>query len=110
MEAKIYNWNAWTEETRPDFLVSKYKTDLQNSGFKIVDEVYHFFDPFGFTALFLLSESHFAIHTFPEEDKTYLELSSCVKEYYDAFKKQQERTEPCSKKSIQTTPIKSQTE
>ena len=44
----------------------------------------HYFTPYGYTALFLLAESHFALHTFPEENKTYIELSSCVKKgfYY----------------------------
>jgi len=87
MKAKIRNWHSWTNETRPDVLISKYKNLLQSSGFNIVDSVFHFFDPYGFTALFLLSESHFAIHTFPEEGKSYLELSSCVDEPFDEFLK-----------------------
>ena len=85
MKAMIRNWNSWVNETRPDILMSKYKNQLQESGFKIVDTSVHFFDPFGFTALFLLSESHFAIHTFPEEGKSYLELSSCVDAPFDRF-------------------------
>ena len=40
--------------------------------------------------LWLLAESHFAIHTFPEENKMYIEISSCVKKYYDNFLKQLE--------------------
>lgn len=78
MLAKMNNWNGWTEETAADVLYSKYKTALTKSGFNIRNEVVEFFNPHGFTALFLLSESHFAIHTFPEEGKSYLELSSCV--------------------------------
>jgi S-adenosylmethionine decarboxylase len=35
--------------------------------------------------LFLLSESHFAIHTFPEEGQSYIELSSCVFEPFLKF-------------------------
>ncbi len=35
--------------------------------------------------LWLLAESHFAIHTFPEENKMYIEISSCVKKYFDNF-------------------------
>lgn len=87
MKAKMYNWNGWVEETRPDYLNAKYKKILLESGFYIRDEVHTFFEPFGFTALYLLSESHFAIHTFPEESKSYIELSSCVKEYFDEFMK-----------------------
>ena len=89
MLAKMNNWHAWIKETRPDFLMSEYKTLLLDCGFNIVNECYHFFNPYGFTALILLTESHFAIHTFPEENKTYLELSSCVdlpfKRFIDAF-------------------------
>jgi S-adenosylmethionine decarboxylase len=32
-----------------------------------------------------LSESHFAIHTFPEEGQSYIELSSCVFEPFLKF-------------------------
>ena len=49
-----------------------------DSGFQILDKCEHYFPVQGYTGLWLLSESHFAIHTFPEEDKTYIELTSCV--------------------------------
>jgi S-adenosylmethionine decarboxylase len=32
-----------------------------------------------------LAESHLAIHTFPEEGKTYIELSSCNERMQKAF-------------------------
>lgn len=93
MIAKINNWHDWVSETRPDTLMAKYKADLNKSGFNVVDTVCHFFDPYGFTALFLLSESHFAIHTFPEAGKTYIELSSCVDEPFNRFLKLQNNGE-----------------
>ena len=40
-----------------------------------------------YTSLYLLGESHFAIHTFPEENSTYIELVSCVKDKFDNFLK-----------------------
>ena len=85
MQAKMNNWHCWINETRPDVLMAEYKKLLLESGFNIVNECYHFFSPFGFTALILLTESHFAIHTFPEENKTYIELSSCVDRPFDNF-------------------------
>lgn len=85
MEAVIYEKSAWISETRPDVLVAKYKNYLKASGFNFCGEDYKFFYPHGFTAVFLLSESHFAIHTFPEEGKTYIQLSSCIKRYFDEF-------------------------
>ncbi len=85
MKAKMNNYKCWTKETRPDVLNAKYEKMLLDSGFKIVEKKYHFFSPYGFTALYLLSESHFAIHTFPEENATYLELTSCVDDPFKVF-------------------------
>ena len=85
LKAKMNNWHGWTGETRADVLYAKYKQILLDSGFKIMNECSAIFSPQGFTALFLLAESHFAIHTFPEECRTYLELSSCVDKQFHAF-------------------------
>lgn len=85
MQAKMNNFKAWIDECRPDFLNGTYKKLLQESGFNIVSMQFHFFEPFGFTALYLLGESHFAIHTFPEENKTYIELTSCVEMPFKRF-------------------------
>lgn len=85
MKAKMNNWHGWTSETRADVLYAKYRQMLLDSGFRIMNECTAFFSPQGFTALFLLAESHFAIHTFPEENKTYLELSSCVDKQFNSF-------------------------
>ncbi len=60
---------------------------LNESGFKILFFKDYYYQPFGYSAFWLLSESHFAIHTFPEDNKTYIQLSSCNKQYYLYFKK-----------------------
>ena len=87
MKAQIFNWHGWTSETDPKKHYKEMKKGLIDSGFKILSEVEHHFQPYGYTALFLLSESHFAIHTFPEEGKSYLELSSCVEGQYKKMQK-----------------------
>lgn len=87
MKAKMNNYTDWVECVEPDILYSYYEKLLIDSGFTIVDTCQKFFHPFGFTALFLLSESHFAIHTFPEENKSYIELSSCVDTPFNNFMK-----------------------
>ena len=51
----------------------------------MLDVLEHHFEPQGYTALYLLAESHFAVHTFPEFGRTYYELSSCNMEYYVRF-------------------------
>jgi len=45
--------------------------------FIVLDKVYHKFEPQGFTMLFLLSTSHFSIHTYPEYNKCSIDLYSC---------------------------------
>ncbi len=85
MQAQIWNYSDWICETDPDALKSEYDKIIRNAGFGVLNEVEHYFRPQGYTKLYLLCESHFAIHTFPEEGKTYIELSSCNKPYYEAF-------------------------
>jgi S-adenosylmethionine decarboxylase len=87
MKAQIYNYSAWINITDPKTLFNEYKEKLINSGFGIEDVIEKYFEPHGYTALFLLIESHFAIHTFPEEGQSYIELSSCVKNPFDNFVK-----------------------
>lgn len=83
----MWNANGWLEiGTQSDEdLKTKWNTILRDSEFTILKYVDHQFDPFGFTGLWLLGESHFAIHTFPEENKYYWELSSCVESKYDNY-------------------------
>ena len=83
----MYNHQFWTEETDPKTLLERFQNHLVKSGFKILDFTEFHFSPYGYTALFLLGESHLAIHTFPEEKKSYIELSSCVKSKYLLFLK-----------------------
>lgn len=78
MESIIYNGKYWISETSPDLLKSLLERGIINSNFKILNFVEEFFQPFGYTALWLLGESHIAVHTFPENDCTYIEVSSCV--------------------------------
>ena len=85
MKAEMSNWHKWIDVTDPDVLDGVYRERLADAGFKILDECEHHFEPYGWTKLYLLAESHFAIHTFPEENRTYLELSSCVRPQYEKF-------------------------
>lgn len=87
MEAKIWNLNDWITECDPVVLCNVFDKMLRDAGFTILNEVEHYFEPQGFTKLYLLCESHFAIHTFPEEHKTYIELSSCNKKMQLEFVK-----------------------
>lgn len=85
MKAQMFNYQNWIEETSPFELRKKYDNQLKLSGFGVLSFVEYNFEPEGYTAIWLLSESHFAIHTFPEEDKSYIELSSCIEKQYIKF-------------------------
>ena len=85
MEAIIDNYSDWIEEINPTVLVEDFKEILIKSGFGLLNFMEHNFEPQGYTAIWLLAESHFAMHTFPEENKTYIELSSCNREMYNQF-------------------------
>ena len=85
MKARIWNHHEWITETDPKTLFMRFDSMLHNAGFHVLRCVEHHFNPYGYTCLFLLGESHFAIHTFPEENKTYIELSSCNKVLHDRF-------------------------
>lgn len=87
MKAQMFNISGWIEETNPFILREKYNYLLKESGFGVLSFCEYTFEPQGYTALWLLSESHFALHTFPEEEKTYFELSSCIEKQYLKFKK-----------------------
>lgn len=77
MIAKIWNFSGWIKSCDKDDLKQKFDNLLKRAGFTVLNEVEHKFEPQGYTALWLLAESHFAIHTFPEKGITYIELSSC---------------------------------
>lgn len=88
MKAIMYNYNKWIKYEKEEIIVPKLEEMIRKSGFTIINKVEHYFEKQGYTGLWLLAESHFAIHTFPEENKIYIEISSCVKEYFDRFVKE----------------------
>ena len=85
MKAQMFKLSGWVQSTDERYLTYRYMELLKQAGFNVLGRIDHQFAPFGYTILFLLGESHFAIHTFPEENKTYIELTSCVKSYFNAF-------------------------
>lgn len=92
MKAVMYNYNTWIKYQKEEILINLIENLLLESGFTIINKTEHYFTNQGYTGLWLLAESHLAIHTFPEEDKIYIELSSCVKKYFDYFIKHFEET------------------
>ncbi|RZT00005.1 S-adenosylmethionine decarboxylase [Aquimarina brevivitae] len=85
IEAKIYSFNIWIEETEAVNLKTIFEGLLKKSAFNILKFSDYHFPIKGYTCFWLLAESHLAIHTFPDDKKSYVELSSCNKEKLDVF-------------------------
>lgn len=58
-------------------LKSIFNKTLKEHNFSILKTTFYSFEPQGFTAIFLLSESHLAVHTYPEHNSLYFNLYSC---------------------------------
>lgn len=50
---------------------------VKNIGLSIVKMIEHDFKPYGATKLFILSSSHLAVHTWPENNYMHLDLLVC---------------------------------
>ena len=85
MEAKIDNFSSWMRYSSDHQLKTDVERLIINSGFTVLKFIDHVFEPQGYTALWLLAESHCALHTFPEEHKAYIEISSCNSDMYVNF-------------------------
>ena len=84
-KAQIYNYACWVKLSDSEVLQKGLQSFLEKSGYSILNFVEHHFTGNGYTSLWLLGESHLALHTFPESGKSYIELSGCNKEYNDRF-------------------------
>ena len=94
MKAEIFSYQKWISGTDGNQISAFLNKSLIEAGFKIITYTSHAFSPQGYTALWLIAESHLALHTFPEENKSYIELSSCNKEKNKTFKKRVEKRYP----------------
>ncbi len=49
----------------------------KKSNLNYIKSMNHTFKPQGSSAILLLKESHFAVHTYPEDKKVLIDISSC---------------------------------
>lgn len=61
----------------PDKLREYLDNALREGGMTVLHVHEHSFKPQGYTVLFLLAESHAALHTFPEFKRVYVHIYSC---------------------------------
>ncbi len=86
MKAELFNFKCWINASDSEELREKLASFLTQSEFEILGFIDHQFSPQGYTCLWLLAESHLAVHTYPEHNKSYIELTSCVEGKLEAFK------------------------
>lgn len=75
----------WVSECSPQLLCEVVDRCLLLSGMKVISFTEHYFSPQGYTSLWLLSESHVAVHTFPEHDATHVSVACCNEQKFDNF-------------------------
>lgn len=77
VKAQMYNVRAWIKGTDAVELQKTFDALLKLAGYKVLNFTDHDFPNGGYTCLWLLAESHLAIHTFVADNKSYIELSGC---------------------------------
>jgi S-adenosylmethionine decarboxylase len=82
----IFSLRFWIKQTEPEILKSVFDNQLSETDFKVLNFSEFFFPVQGYTAIWLLAESHLAIHTFPLHEWTYVELSGCNESKTETFK------------------------
>lgn len=79
------NKRFYTAITDPLDLRELFENKLRAHGLQILGFMEYQFEPQGYTAIWLLAESHLAIHSFPEQGLSYVELSFCNEEKFEEF-------------------------
>jgi len=83
----IFNLKGWIKLVDDKQLKELFEDILNKAEFTILNYSAHQFPLNGYTAFWLLAESHLALHTFTESGWCYIELSSCNKEKTSVFRK-----------------------
>lgn len=70
---------------RADHLENIMNRIAERCGFHVVARAFHQFEPHGATGVLVLSESHFSAHTYPEDNKVYLDIFCCSIDFEPEF-------------------------
>lgn len=85
MEAVIYEKSGWLEEADPGKIKLLVESAINKALFTVCAFSEHFFEPLGYSACWVIGESHIAVHTFDEKKITYIQVSSCSKAKFEIF-------------------------
>ncbi len=86
LKAEMFNYDCWVHDVNEKSLIPDLERCLKMSGFTIVNFIDHTFPIQGYTCVWLLAESHLAIHTFPDQKKAFIQISSCNNDKLTRFK------------------------
>ncbi len=89
---QIFSLRCWARNVDPVALKVHFDELLSVTGFTVLNFSEHHFPVQGYTSIWLLAESHLAIHTFPQNGWSYIELSGCNEEKTHQFKNQLKRS------------------
>jgi len=67
----LEHWSEW------DIMVKVFEDAMQAGGLNVLKKVEHKFEPHGVTCIWLLSESHMAVHTWPENNFFSIDIFTC---------------------------------
>lgn len=67
----LFYWPNWFE------LEEVFYGALEQSGMHVLDKIIHKFEPQGETCVWLLKESHMAVHTYPEKAYFAVDIFTC---------------------------------
>lgn len=60
-----------------EFLFKLISDGIKKSGAECCGTLIKSFKPYGFTAVFILNESHASIHTYPENNSMFVDIFTC---------------------------------
>jgi S-adenosylmethionine/arginine decarboxylase-like enzyme len=75
--SRVFHGGLRAELFDLDYVKEIFTKALEAENFHVCGCVAEKFEPKGYTILFLLSESHFAVHTYIEYNSIYVEIYSC---------------------------------
>ena len=85
MNAELFNYHCWINESNATTLKKSMTDLLRLADFEVLGQIDHHFIPQGYTSVWLLGESHLAIHSYPEHNTAYIELTSCAQDKNKIF-------------------------
>ena len=86
VQPQMFHYETWVGTADENILKDLLEKTIISSGFTVVNFSEHYFPVKGYTCIWLLAESHVALHTFPEKETSFVQVSSCNSEKLELFK------------------------